>query len=95
LRRESFEAGRAKELLDARTTTESEPDGTSGGLEMQLETQKWTAAALKKEPLESVLNELRVRVETRRISVRGLSNLSEPSRDTRRHCRSPSPLLPA
>jgi hypothetical protein len=34
----SFETGRAKELLDARTTAEPEPDGTSGRLKAQLET---------------------------------------------------------
>ena len=49
----------------------------------------------REEPIESVLNELRVRVETRRISVRGLANFSEPSRDTSRHGRPPSPLVRA
>lgn len=95
LRRESFETGRAEELLDAGPAAEPEPDGAGGRLEAQLETQEWAATALEEEPVEGVLDELRVRVETRRISVRGLKNLSEPSRHTGRHGRSPSPLVRA
>jgi len=37
LRRRSFETGPAKELLDARTTAEPEPDGTSTRFKLQLE----------------------------------------------------------
>jgi len=85
--------GRAEELLDARATAEVEPDRTVGGLKTQLEPEERTAPALEKDPIESVLSELRVRVEARDISIRGLSNLSKPGRDARRRGRSPRPLL--
>jgi hypothetical protein len=52
------------------------------------------SSGAQKEPIEGVLNELRIRVETCCISIRGLSNLSKPGRNPSRQGRSPSPLLP-
>jgi hypothetical protein len=90
----SLEASGGKKPLHARTAAEGEPHRTRR-LEAKLETEEWTAAALEKDPVQSVLNDLSVLVETRGIPVRGLANLSKTSRDTRGKVPSPGPLLGA
>src|SRR5215510_4291480 len=76
-RGECLQPGSAEELFDSRTTAEAEPHGPGRRLEAQFEPQEWTATTLQHEPIQGVLQQPRLRVETRRIAVVRLANLAE------------------
>jgi hypothetical protein len=77
VRRSPVQASRREKLLDAWPSFELKRDRTASRLEAETQTEKRTAPALEKNPVQRIPHEIWIRIETSCVAVRRFQNLAK------------------